>query len=95
MQINLTRLLSILLNMFGRIVSGPLSVCCLTLLTILKKFNAKTARPKEAELKSLRNLRLCVDEKLILHIDGRLVNAELPVDTKHPIILPSKHPLLD
>ena len=66
--------------------------------SILKKLSAKTKCTEEmrrlAELKSLRNLRPCVDEKLILRIDGRLENVELPVNAKHPIILPSKHPLI-
>ena len=65
--------------------------------SMLRKLNVKTTCPEEmrrlAELKSLRNLRPCVDEKLILRIDGRFENAELPVDAKHPIILPSRHPL--
>ena len=46
-----------------------------------------------AQLKSLRHWRPCIDEKFILRIDGRLENAELPVDAKHSIILPSKDPL--
>ena len=46
-----------------------------------------------AELKSLRNLRPCVDDELILRIDGRLENAEFSVDAKHPMILPNRHPL--
>ena len=29
----------------------------------------------------------------MLRIDGRLENAELPLDTRHPLILPSKHAL--
>ena len=65
--------------------------------SILKKLSAKTTRTEEmrrlAELKSLRNLRPCVDDELILRIDGRLENAELPVDAKHPMILPNRHPL--
>ena len=46
-----------------------------------------------AELKSLRNLRPFVDANFMLRIDGRLENAELPLDTRHPLILPSKHAL--
>ena len=29
----------------------------------------------------------------LLRVEGRLVNASLPVNTKHPIILPGRHPL--
>ena len=46
-----------------------------------------------SELRTLRNLRPCVDDDSMLRVDGRLENAELPVETKHPLILPSKHPL--
>jgi len=46
-----------------------------------------------SELKSLRNLRHCVDVNSLLQIEGRLENAELPVDTKHPLNLSSKQEL--
>ena len=46
-----------------------------------------------SELRTLRNLRPCVDRDLLLRIEGRLENADLPLDTKHPIILPSRHAL--
>ena len=45
------------------------------------------------ELKTLRNLRPCIGQDLLLRVDGRLENANLPVDTKHPLILPGRHPL--
>ena len=56
---------------------------------------AKNAEPlrRISELKSLRNLRPCVDAPYLLRIEGRLENAELPFDTKHPLIFPSRHPL--
>ena len=57
---------------------------------ILKKLSARTTGPEEmrhlAEFKSLRNLRSCEDEKLILRIDGRFENEKLPVNAKHFII---------
>ena len=46
-----------------------------------------------SELRTLRNLRPCVDNDSMLRVDGRLESAEQPVETKHPLILPSKHPL--
>ena len=46
-----------------------------------------------SELKTLRNLRPCVDNDLMLRVEGRLENADFPTDTKHPLILPSRHPL--
>ena len=45
------------------------------------------------ELKTLRNLRPCVDTDMMLRVEGRLENAELPIDTKHPFFLPSRHAL--
>ena len=29
---------------------------------------------------------------MLLRVDGRLENAEHPTDTKHPLILPGRHP---
>ena len=34
-----------------------------------------------------------MDSDSVLRIEGRLENADLPLDTKHPIILPSRHAL--
>ena len=45
------------------------------------------------ELKKLRNLRPCLGQDSILRVEGRLENTDLPTDTKHPIILPSRHAL--
>ena len=45
------------------------------------------------EFKILRNLRPCLGPDLILGGEGRRENADLPIDTKHPIILPSRHVL--
>ena len=45
------------------------------------------------ELKSLRNIRPCVDSDLMLRVEGRLENAELYVDTRHQFIIPSRHAL--
>ena len=33
------------------------------------------------------------DEKGLLRVGGRITHANLPCDNKHPVILPSKHPL--
>ena len=45
------------------------------------------------ELKTLRNLCPCEDTDMMLHVEGRVENAELSIDTKHPFILPSRHAL--
>ena len=44
------------------------------------------------ELKTLRNLLPRIGQDKFLRVDGRLENADLPVDAKHPI-LPGSHPL--
>ena len=46
-----------------------------------------------SELKTLRNLRPCVGTDSIFRVEGQLENAELPLDSKHPIILPGSHAL--
>ena len=65
--------------------------------SIIKKLSDKVSNTEDmrriSELRTLRNLRPCVDDDSMLRVDGRLENAELPVETKHPLILPSKHPL--
>ena len=45
------------------------------------------------ELKTLRNFRPCLEPNSILRVEGRLENADLPTDTKRPIILNSRHAL--
>ena len=45
------------------------------------------------ELKTLRNLRPCVDSDYCSRIEGGLENADLPLDSKPPLILPGRHPL--
>ena len=64
---------------------------------ILKKLNKKAVSAEDfrriAELKTLRRLRPCVDSDSLLRIDGRLENAKLPVQAKHPLIPPSRHAL--
>ena len=42
-------------------------------------------------LKSLRKLRPCVGSDNLLRLEDRLQNAELPIDTKHPLILQGRH----
>ena len=55
--------------------------------------NAEQLR-RISELKSLRNLHSCVDASYLLRVEGQLENAELPLDTKHPLILSNGHPLI-
>ena len=46
-----------------------------------------------SELKTLRNLRPFVGSDSMLRVEGRLENASLPGDTKHPYILLGRHAL--
>ena len=65
--------------------------------SILKRLNDKAVNAEDmrqiSELKTLRILRPCVDTASMLHVDGRLQKADLPVDAKHPLILPRRHAL--
>ena len=45
------------------------------------------------ELKTLRNLRPCLDSESPFRVEGRLLNSELPIDTRQPFIIPSRHAL--
>ena len=64
---------------------------------ILKRINQNANNAADmkrvSELKTLRNLRPCVGTDSILRQEGRHENAELPLDCKHPIILPESHAL--
>ena len=64
---------------------------------ILKQLSDKATDVEQmqriAEMKTLRSLRPCVDTDSLLRVEGRLENADLPLDAKHPLILPSRHPL--
>ena len=44
---------------------------------------------------SLLGLTPFLDERGLLRVGGRIAYADLPYDNKHPVILPSKHPLSD
>ncbi len=43
--------------------------------------------------KCLENLNPMKDEDGLLRVDGRLRHAELPYESKHPVILPKEHPI--
>ena len=64
---------------------------------IVKKLSDKATNTTEmnliSEVKSLRNLRPCVDSNSMFRVESRLENSELTVDVKHPLILPGNHPL--
>ena len=64
---------------------------------ILRRLGKKPGNTEDTrrtnELKTLRNLRPCVDSDSMFRVEGRLENAELPIDTRHPRILPGRHAL--
>lgn len=43
----------------------------------------------------LRDLNVFLDSHGVLRVGGRLRNAEMPYDTRHPIVLPPNHPYID
>ena len=46
------------------------------------------------EFRKLKKFRPCVDKFGLLRIEGRLEKSpELYFDSKHPLVLPSRHPL--
>ena len=63
----------------------------------IKRLNAKTLSNSERrhlkDLRSIRCLRPAAFPDGTLRIEGRLEEADLPTDAKHPVILPSRHPL--
>ena len=65
--------------------------------SILKRLSDRATSAEEtsriSELESLCNLGPCVEVNSMLRIGGRLKNAELPLDTRHPLIFPSEHAL--
>ena len=64
---------------------------------IVKRLSDKATNTTEMNLilqvKSLRNLRPCVDSNSMFRVEGRLENSELQIDVKHQLILPGNHPL--
>ena len=48
---------------------------------------------KLSELKTLRNLRHCLDSESMFRVEGRLLNSELQTGTRQPFIIPSRHAL--
>ena len=56
--------------------------------SVLSNCKNKAIRQK---LVSIQKLSPFVDQNNILRVGGRLQHADLPYDTKHPLILPSRH----
>ncbi|XP_058840021.1 uncharacterized protein LOC131695495 [Topomyia yanbarensis] len=60
----------------------------------LKCHKLDPTKPIEFDTKSaLKTLNIRLDQSDHLRLDGRLVNAAGPYDSKFPLILPAKHPL--
>ena len=45
--------------------------------------------------KNLRRLDPFIDRTGLIRVGGRLTNADIPYEHKHPVLLPSKHRLID
>ena len=45
------------------------------------------------DFKTLCNLHPCLDSESMFRVEGRLLNSELPIDTRQPFIIPSRHGL--
>ena len=62
---------------------------------ILQHLNKKHCDPESTRringLETLKSLRPCVGLDSLFHVDGRLENAELLIDAKHPVILLGRH----
>ena len=74
------------------------------LLNIVKKCQEEQFGRELNELRNGRELKSSssllgvtpfLDEIGLLRVGGRIAYADLPYDNKHPVILPSKHPLSD
>ena len=65
--------------------------------SMIERLRSKAKDPDSTrrlnELKTLRNLRPCVGSDSLLRVEGRLENAALPVNAKHPVILTGRHAL--
>lgn len=60
--------------------------------TEIRLIEAQQPIPKSS---ALRSLNIFLDSGGLLRVGGRLSNAPIDYDQKHPIILPTKHPLTD
>ena len=76
-------------NRFGAAVGLPKKESPDAFDSILKRLSDRATSAEDmsriAKLNSLRNLWPCVDANSMLRTDGRLQNAELPLDTRHPL----------
>ena len=57
--------------------------------------NALAAQKDLSSRSSLLGLSPITDDQGLLRVGGRIGRAELPYDHKHPVILPSRHPLTE
>ncbi|KFD46745.1 hypothetical protein M513_12372 [Trichuris suis] len=70
----------------------------------LKKLSRETFEEEHQQLKrngtvesnsKLTSLDVFLNEEAIIGVGGRLQSSDLPERTKHPIVLPSKHAVVD
>ena len=64
---------------------------------VIKQCNvtgSPTQKDRLKELRLLKNYRPCIDKEGRLRIEGRLSKSpDISWEAKHPLLLPSKHPL--
>ncbi|XP_036346924.1 uncharacterized protein LOC118756260 [Rhagoletis pomonella] len=59
------------------------------------KYKALEAREVVKTSSEIRSLNPFLDERGLLRVSGRLQNSDLEFSSKHPIILPKRHPVTD
>ncbi|KAJ8946634.1 hypothetical protein NQ317_003844 [Molorchus minor] len=86
------------------LLTGPLTVYEITrsMNTLIKLAQAAEFSVDLKQLKHSKRVSRCsklsslnpfIDDEGIIRVGGRIVNSDVSVDQKHPIVLPNKHPL--
>lgn len=66
-------------------------ICCVQQQSHGEELNCLRDRIQLSKKSPLRTLNPFIDEDGLLRIGGRLINADLPRDKGHPVILPKTH----
>ena len=84
-------------KVYGKVICSTQGKSAHALDEVIKHCNvtaSPTQKDRLKELQSLKKYRPCVDEEGRLRIEGRLSKSpDIPCKAKHPLLLPSKHPL--
>ena len=83
------------INFFGDVVDLLKADIMHAFESFLKSLGSEAKNAEQlrriSELKSLRSFCSCVDDSHLLRVEGQIENADLPLDTKHSLILPRSH----